>query len=186
MSKVSITRSKLDALAVAVSVKSGEELPLTIDEMREAVNGISGGSVTVTDEPNATGVTCVITTGGEPVPPTPSETWETIHEGNVNFYHDNNNSYPYCWISTLSSVTIPVDSVWRVTYSGNEYRCTAAYDSTLATACIGNPKYAGGGDDGSNNPFSFSNQGWGAWTGNIDAPNQDAIYQLKIERLVTE
>ena len=41
MSKVSITKSKLDELAASVSEKSGESLPLTIDEMREAVDGIS-------------------------------------------------------------------------------------------------------------------------------------------------
>ena len=41
--------------------------------------GGGGGSVTITDEANATGITCVITTSSEP---TPSETWETIYEVN--------------------------------------------------------------------------------------------------------
>ena len=41
MSKVSITKSKLDELAASVSEKSGGSLPLTIDEMRDAVDGIS-------------------------------------------------------------------------------------------------------------------------------------------------
>ena len=44
MSNVLIEKTKLDALAVSVAEKSGEPVPLTVDGMREAVNGISGGS----------------------------------------------------------------------------------------------------------------------------------------------
>ena len=40
MSRVSITREKLDELALQVSGKSGEPLPLTIDDMTDAVAGI--------------------------------------------------------------------------------------------------------------------------------------------------
>ena len=43
MSKVLITRSKLDDLAVAVSAKSGATLPLTIAQMQIAVEGIQPG-----------------------------------------------------------------------------------------------------------------------------------------------
>ena len=43
MSKVSITTSKLDALANAISLKSGETVPLTLDEMVQAVDGIETG-----------------------------------------------------------------------------------------------------------------------------------------------
>lgn len=46
MSKVSITRSKLDALANTISTKSGAALPLTLDQMDAAVRSISGGGVT--------------------------------------------------------------------------------------------------------------------------------------------
>ena len=41
--KVSITKTKLDNLANAISAKSGEPLNLTIDEMEAAVNGINIG-----------------------------------------------------------------------------------------------------------------------------------------------
>lgn len=41
--KVSVTKEKLDALANAVSMKSGESIPLTIDEMATAVEGIQTG-----------------------------------------------------------------------------------------------------------------------------------------------
>ena len=40
MSRVSITREKLDDLALHVSAKSGEDMPLTIDDMMDAVDGI--------------------------------------------------------------------------------------------------------------------------------------------------
>lgn len=41
--KVLVTREKLDFLANAIGDKSGESIPMTIDEMISAVNGISGG-----------------------------------------------------------------------------------------------------------------------------------------------
>ena len=43
MSKVLITRSKLDGLASTIAAKSGATLPLTIAQMDAAVQGISGG-----------------------------------------------------------------------------------------------------------------------------------------------
>lgn len=48
MSKVSITRSLLDDLAMSISAKSGEAVPLTLTEMKDAVDGIqTGGSPTL-------------------------------------------------------------------------------------------------------------------------------------------
>ena len=47
MVKVLVTKSKLDNLAASVSTKSGESLPLTLDEMKDAVDHISGGSPTL-------------------------------------------------------------------------------------------------------------------------------------------
>lgn len=49
MSKVSITRSLLDDLAMSISTKSGEPVPMTLTEMKDAVDSIQtggGGSVT--------------------------------------------------------------------------------------------------------------------------------------------
>ena len=67
--KVIVTKSKLDSLATSISNKSGVETPLTIAEMKTAVDSIStgsGGSGTITIEeiPNATGTTLQITTNG--------------------------------------------------------------------------------------------------------------------------
>ena len=48
MSKVSITRSLLDDLAMSISAKSGEPVPLTLTEMKDAVDSIqTGGSPTL-------------------------------------------------------------------------------------------------------------------------------------------
>ena len=48
MSKVSITRSLLDDLAMSISTKSGEPVPMTLTEMKDAVDSIqTGGSPTL-------------------------------------------------------------------------------------------------------------------------------------------
>ena len=50
---VVINRQKLDVLANSISVKSGEAIPMTLDEMKTAVDGIQtggGGAVVVVDE----------------------------------------------------------------------------------------------------------------------------------------
>lgn len=48
MSRVSVTRSKLDSLATVISSKSGATLPLTIDQMYTAVDNMSGGATLTT------------------------------------------------------------------------------------------------------------------------------------------
>ena len=116
---------------------------------------------------------------------TPAETWETVYDDDIQWNHDDNNDYPFCWAPALGEVEIPEGSVWQLTYSGATYRCTAAYDSGQGTIVLGNPKWGGGNDDGSSTPVCFSNQGWGAWTGSLNAPNVIAAYHFKIERLVT-
>ena len=47
MSKVSITRTLLDDLAMSISAKSGEAVPMTLTEMKDAVDSISGGGTTI-------------------------------------------------------------------------------------------------------------------------------------------
>ena len=56
MSKVLITKSKLDDLAGAVSAKSGVALPLTIAQMQTAVEGIVQPTGTKTITANGTGI----------------------------------------------------------------------------------------------------------------------------------
>jgi hypothetical protein len=50
MSKVLITRSKLDGLATTIAAKSGATMPLTIAQMDAAVQGITPGSGTDTSQ----------------------------------------------------------------------------------------------------------------------------------------
>ena len=114
----------------------------------------------------------------------PSETWETVYSSNVPYYPDEENTYPYCWISDLSDVLMPDASVWRVTFDQIEYRCTVVYDDVLRANMIGNPKYSGGQDNGSNAPFYLMYTPWGAWSGSADV-DAYTYHQIKIERLVT-
>ena len=65
MSKVSITRSLLDDLAVSISNKSGEAVPMTLTEMKDAVDSIQTGgnleTITKTYTPTETQQTDTIT-----------------------------------------------------------------------------------------------------------------------------
>jgi hypothetical protein len=117
----------------------------------------------------------------------PSETWETLLDGNVDWIHSDGN-YPYCWISSLGSTPITVGSVFRVTYDNTEYRCTAKTTSFNGQTFIvfGNPIWGGGADDGSDEPFLFNDYTrYGAWSGGLNVPNVNSSYYFKIERLVT-
>lgn len=118
----------------------------------------------------------------------PSETWETLLDGNVDWIHSDDGNYPYCWISSLGSTPITVGSVFRVTYDNTEYRCTAKTTSFNGQTFIvfGNPIWGDGADDGSDVPFIFNDYTrYGAWSGGLNAPNVNSSYYFKIERLVT-
>ena len=72
MSKVSVSKDKLDYLANAISIKSGEPLTLTLDEMVSAVDGMETGGITPTGNINITqaGVTDVTNYATATVPDT--------------------------------------------------------------------------------------------------------------------
>lgn len=55
--KVIVTKSKLDSLATSISIKSGESVPMTIAEMKTAVDGITTGGVVITDTTDSHGGT---------------------------------------------------------------------------------------------------------------------------------
>lgn len=115
-----------------------------------------------------------------------AETWETIYDSNLDFYKENNGDYPYCWIGGAGDTyPITLGSVWRVTYNNVQYRLVCNVIDTSGAGIIGNPKYFGGSDDGSDVPLCFVSPYYGAWTGEIDVPNQDTSVPIKIERLVT-
>lgn len=118
----------------------------------------------------------------------PSETWETLYDGNTKWFREDNGNYPYCWISDLGSTPITVGSVYRVTYDNVEYRCTAKTASLSGTTytVFGNTVWASGTDDGSGVPFVFIDYiQYSAWSGGLNVPNVDSTYYFKIERLVT-
>lgn len=149
--------------------------------------GSGSGSITITDVTNSTGITCVITTGSTPTPE-PTETWETLFESSVNYNPGSGDEYPYCWITELSETPITSGSVWRITFDGVAYRCVAAMvavNEWNTVGIIGNPKWAGSSDDGTDAPFDFADYTrYGAWTGSADVV-ADSSHQVKIERLVT-
>lgn len=118
----------------------------------------------------------------------PTERWETLYENNSTQYIPESDTTvpPYCWISSLSDVYPTVDSVWRITFNGTEYRCTAVVDGSAII--VGNPYYGPNHTDvGSEVPFAFFNAGWGAWTGAAELQPYSVNHSvpLKIERLVT-
>lgn len=118
----------------------------------------------------------------------PSETWETLVDGYIDWYNEESGNYPYCWISSLGSTPITVGSVYRVTYDNVEYRCTAKTVSLSGNTLtvFGNPVWAGGADDGSGVPFIFIDYThYSAWSGGLNVPNVNNSYYFKIERLVT-
>lgn len=117
----------------------------------------------------------------------PSETWETLLEGNITWNKDDNGDYPFCWIPSLGSIPITVGSVWRVTYNNTEYRCTGRTASVGGQNfnIFGNPVWVGDADDGSSVPFVFIDYTrYNAWSGGLDVPNVNSSYYFKIERLV--
>lgn len=118
----------------------------------------------------------------------PSETWETLVDGYIDWYSEESGNYPYCWISALGNTPITAGTVYRVTYNNTEYRCTAIQTSVSGHnyTLFGNPVWAGGADDGSGVPFVFIDYThYSAWTGGLNVPNFNNSYYFKIERLVT-
>ena len=111
----------------------------------------------------------------------PVGTWETIYDGAGNLEADT--PYPYFWISDLADVVIPQNSVWRITFDGTEYICTATQTLESVGYTIGNPLYSGGADDGSGVPFNLYRSPWGAWSGGADA--SAGSHTLKVEKQVT-
>lgn len=88
MSKVSITRSKLDTLANTIAAKSGVAAPLTLDQMDTAVRNIPTGGITPSGNINITqaGVTDVTNYATATVPQ-----GEALVNSNEGYYAENGN-----------------------------------------------------------------------------------------------
>lgn len=120
MSKVSITRSLLDDLAMSISAKSGEPVPLTLTEMKDAVDSIQTGG------------------GGT--------SWQTLYDGSVEVYSGSPNYFqtsPY-------TTAFQSDQTYRVTWGQTQYLCNTITDPLGATYdgwLIGNLSIVGAGAD---------------------------------------
>lgn len=176
-----VTVSASELVSGSQTVTTNDTYDVT-DLAELIVNVAGGGGVTITDEPNATGITCVITSGGSPTPPTP-ETWETVFNGTA--YANADQPYNYFWIADMGSVYPTIGSVWRVTIDGTSYRCTAYVLTSLSQIAIGNPKYSGETDDGNPIPANFYNAGWGAMVGDTELVS-GVQHAIKLERLVED
>lgn len=127
---------------------------------------------------------------GQYSPPVVEETWETIYDDYITWFHEDNGDYPYCWLGGLADLYPEEGSVWRITYNNVQYRCVGVTyvvgEWGQTAVCIGNPKWGMMEDDGTDVPFVFNNIGWGAWTGSLNVPNNvdTQAYYFKIERLV--
>lgn len=106
--------------------------------------------------------------------------WETVAQVYAGLVGEGDG---YFWIQELADV-YPVDGeVWRITLDGTPYITTArTYTNYIL---VGNPVYEGGEDDGSGCLFSFSNNGWGAWSGGGDSSLGRVQHYFVFERQVS-
>ena len=118
-----------DTTAVAGDVASGKYF-YTASGIKTLGTSTGGGSVTITDEANSTGTTCVIVTSQTPTL-TPIETWETIYDGRVTI-ENRTMSFP-----NLTNQFILGDT-WKVTFDNVVYVYEVEYSDTFNTNYIGN------------------------------------------------
>lgn len=114
----------------------------------------------------------------------PSEPWETVYDNVTSMYVDGDARY--FWLTSLSNVTIPLGSAWRITLDSTVYSLVGAshyVDGVGVTVVLGNPKWLGYEDDNTGVPFCFYNYNNNALCGDTELPAGN--YSLKIERLVT-
>ena len=130
--------------------------------------------VTITDEANATGTTCVITTSGSTPEPAPSGNWETVFENDSVGVGSNGDSTGYVYLPDLSSVSIADESEWRITIDGHTYVGTAAYVSQVGTYGVWYK------DANDTDTVLFYNPGY-AWIGYMLYQDSGSI-SLKIEQ----
>lgn len=94
MPNVIVDKDKLDVLANAISAKSGEPVTMTLDEMVEAVDGIStggGGGITPTGNIDITSAGTTDVTNYATA--TVAEASVVDHNGDYDFYTQNNTRY---------------------------------------------------------------------------------------------
>lgn len=154
MSKVLITRSKLDDLATTIAAKSGAALPLTIAQMDAAVDGIVVG-------------------GGDSYTRTVVVPQQTVTVSSSTYTADN---------ITMNS-TLVVGDYYIVTLDGTEYVSTCganwAGETYLGDSAL--LWYDGGGDSSAYTcPFAFERISWNTG-GSLHATS--GSHTIKVEHL---
>ena len=103
----------------------------------DEAGGSGGGSVVVTEEANATGITCVITTSSEPTPPEPTPGDIPLNEQLIDYTATTNSveldeygqavaSDPWYYVSDYTAI----DSAMTFTFKGAQWGVLAVYDSS--------------------------------------------------------
>lgn len=103
----------------------------------DEADGGGGGSVVVTEEANATGITCVITTGSEPTPPEPTPGDIPLNEQLIDYTATTNSveldeygqavaSDPWYYVSGYTAI----DPAMTFTFKGAQWGILAVYDSS--------------------------------------------------------
>jgi len=123
-----------DTTAAASDVASGKYFYTAAGVKTEGTASGGGGSATITDEANATGTTCVITTGSSPEPPSPGGiplNTELIDFTALSVGYElgsNGQLEPYEWYS-VSDYT-EIDPSMTFTYIGAQWSNLAFYNSS--------------------------------------------------------
>lgn len=158
MSKVSITRSLLDDLAMSISAKSGEPVPLTLTEMKDAVDSIQtgGGTPRTSTDLTVSGATVTAPAGvyttdasksvASGTEGTPTATKGTVSNHSVTVTPSVTNTAGYISGGTVNGTAVTVSASELVsgnlpiTQNGNNIDC--ANYSTVSVNVSGSSKNA--------------------------------------------
>ena len=70
----------------------------------------------------------------------PTERWETMFDGDINWMYDDNGDYPYCWISSLGNTPITVGSVWKI-IRWRFFKRRGVGNNRCGYKCVGQPAW---------------------------------------------
>lgn len=155
MSKVSITRSLLDDLAMSISAKSGEAVPMTLTEMKDAVDSIQtgGGTPRTSTDLTVSGATVTAPAGvyatdasksvASGTAGTPTATKGTVSNHQVSVTPSVTNTAGYISGGTINGTAVTVSASELV--SGSETKTeNGTYDVTNLAELIVNVSGGGG------------------------------------------
>lgn len=152
--KMIVTKTKLDALATSVSQKTGVAAPLTIAEMKTAIDNLVIPVTTPTymwkDANDYVHFSSVFHNGYQinVASVTENHSWVTIWEATISEWTQQNN----CYTTTLNQqVSFPENIEYRITYDGTVYMVTEPDNGVL-----GSDVHGWDGTSALNYPFGLS------------------------------